>query len=407
MPRPTVAVNLPAEEAESVVAELAAAGFTTTIVRTIDEMAELLERDTRIGVAVLDAEGDLSLTLEMYALLHEDGRSIPALMIVAPRDLERFAQNAGATLEDEYFARPYSTDSLRWRVEAMCIRLQTVDDGSGDVLSGAGVDTSVWGRRASIITIFNPKGGVGKTTLATNIASTLRAKGDLDVLLVDADTVTGHVTTSLALEHVRTVADSWRDEADGGPAETLVDIASNHESGMRVVSLTDSPLYTEILDAERVANAIVAARKSFDFIVVDLHPSYSQLNLAIFIVSDRILVPVTPDVPAIRAAVQFRDVARELGLVERLSLVINRANSGVSVEDIEKTVGLTSIALIRSAGMQLVRAANEGKTLIERYPRELVTADFAALCEQLTGKPSAQPQRQGFRLFGRKVPARV
>jgi len=407
VPRPTVAVNLPAEEAESVIAELAAAGFTSDIVRTVDELAELLERNSRVGVAILDAEGDLSLTLEMYAVLHEDGRSIPALMIVAPRDLERFAQHAGATLEDEYFARPYSTDSLRWRVEAMCIRLQTVDDGSGDVLSGAGVDTSVWGRRASIITIFNPKGGVGKTTLATNIASTLRAKGGHDVLLVDADTVTGHVTTSLALEHVRTVADAWRDEEEGGPAESLVDLAGQHESGLMVISLTDSPVHTEILDAERVANAIAAARKSFDYIVVDLHPSYSQLNLAIFIVSDRILVPVTPDVPAIRAAVQFRDVARELGLLERLSLVINRANSGVSVEDIEKTVGLTSIALVRSAGMQLVRAANEGKTLIERYPKELVTLDFQALADKLTGKTTAPPQRSGFRLFGRKVPARV
>jgi len=405
--RPTVAVNLPAEEAESVITELAGAGFTTNIVRTVDDLAELLERDHHIGVAILDAEGDLSLTLEMYALLREDGRSVPALMIVAARDLERFAEHAGATLEDEYFARPYSTDSLRWRVEAMCIRLQTVDDGSGDVLSGAGVDTSVWGRRASIITIFNPKGGVGKTTLATNIASALQARGGYEVLLVDADTVTGHVTTSLALEHVRTVADAWRDESEGGPPESLVDLASQHESGLRVISLTDSPVHTDILDAERVATAVAATRKSFDYIVVDLHPSYSQLNLGIFMVSDRILVPVTPDVPAIRAAVQFRDVARELGLLERLSLVINRANSGVSVEDIEKTVGLTSIALVRSAGMQLVRAANEGKTLIERYPKELITLDFQSLTDKLTGKGAAAPQKSGFRLFGRKVPVRV
>jgi pilus assembly protein CpaE len=405
--RPTVAVNLPAEEAEAVIAELAAAGFPTQPIRTVDDLADLLARDTRVGVAILDAEGDLGMTLEMYGLLHEDGRSVPALMIVAPRDLERFAQHAGATLEDEYFARPYSTDSLRWRVEAMCIRLQTVDDGSGDVLSGTNVDTSVWGRRASIVTVFNPKGGVGKTTLATNIAATLRSKDGLDVLLVDADTVTGHVTTSLGLEHVRTVADAWRDEEDGGQQETLVDLASQHESGLRVISLTDSPVHTEILDAERVANAIVAARKSFDFIVVDLHPSYSQLNLAIFIVSDRILVPVTPDVPAIRAAVQFRDVARELGLLERVSLIINRANSGVSVDDIEKTVGLTSIALVRSAGMQLVRAANEGKTLIDRYPRELITGDFSSLADKLTGKRTDRPQRAGFRLFGRKATARV
>jgi pilus assembly protein CpaE len=404
--RPTVAINLPVDEADSVNAELAAAGFTTQLVATVDELADLLERDPKVGVAILDAEGDLSLTLEMYALLHEDGRAVPALMIVSPRDLDRFAQHANATLEDEYFARPYSTDSLRWRVEAMCIRIQTVDDGSGAVLSG-GVDTAIWGRRASIITVFNPKGGVGKTTLATNIAATLRTKDGHEVLLVDADTVTGHVTTSLGLEHVRTVADSWRDEDEGGPAESIVELASQHTTGLRVVALTHSPVHTEILDPERVATSIAGARKGFDYIVVDLHPSYSQLNLAIFMVSDRILVPVTPDVPAIRAAVQFRDVARELGLLERVVLVINRANSGVSTEAIEKTVGLTSIARVRSAGMQLVRAANEGKTLIESYPREPVTGDFRALADRLSGKKVAEPERAGFRLFGRKAPARA
>jgi Flp pilus assembly CpaE family ATPase len=100
-------------------------------------------------------------------------------------------------------------------------------------------------------------------------------------------------------------------------------------------------------------------------------------------------------------------VARELGLLDRVSLVVNRANSGVSVDDIEKTVGLSAIATVRSAGMQLVRAANEGKTLIERYPRELVTVDFQGLTDKLTGRTGGRPQRTGFRLFGRKVPARI
>ena len=68
--------------------------------------------------------------------------------------------------------------------------------------------------------------------------------------------MTGHVTTSLGIDGVRTVADSWRDEAEGGPSETLVDIASAHASGMRVVALTDSPLHTEILDPARMAAAI-------------------------------------------------------------------------------------------------------------------------------------------------------
>ena len=106
------------------------------------------------------------------------------------------------------------------------------------------------------------------------------------------------------------------------------------------MSLTASPLNTEILEPARVPAAINAARRGFDFIVVDLHPSYGALNQAMFEAADRILVPVTPDVPAIRAAVQLSGVATELGIRDRLALVINRANSGVSVADMERTVGM-------------------------------------------------------------------
>jgi pilus assembly protein CpaE len=229
------------------------------------------------------------------------------------------------------------------------------------------------------------------------------------VLLVDADTVTGHVTTSLGLEQTRTVADSWRDQAEGGPAETLVEIASAHPSGMFVVAMTTSPLNTEILEPKRVADAITYSRRGFDFIVVDLHPSYSALNQAIFEMADRILVPVTPDVPALRAAVQLRDVGQELGFADRLALVINRANSGVSVADMERTVGMPALALIRSGGLLFVRAANEGRTVIEMYPRERISEDFGALAERLVGSPAITVAPAGastaakgaFRLFGR------
>ena len=174
---------------------------------------------------------------------------------------------------------------------------------------------------------------------------------------------------SLGIDAVRTVADAWRDEAEGGPPEDLIEIASDHASGMRVVALTDSPLHTDVLDPTRLAAAIVDARQFVDVIILDLHPSYSTLNQTIFDEADRILVPVTPDVPAIRAAVQLRDVSYGLGCRERLAMVINRANSGVSVEDMERTVGMPALAQIRSGGMLFVRAANEGRTVIEMFPQ--------------------------------------
>ena len=403
MARQAVVIALPAEERAPVASQLREAGFDPILIGRPDELEALLASRRDVAVAILDGESDFDVSVELYALLHEDGRDIAALMVVSQRALDKLTGAVSKTgINDEYFTRPYSIESLRWRVEAMCIRSQTVDDGSGPVIQSGSFDTD-WGHRASLIAVFNPKGGVGKTTVATNLAAALQLHKDQRVLLVDADTVTGHVTTSLGLEHVRTVADSWRDELEGADPEALTDIAAAHPSGMRVIALTSSPLNSELLEAERVGDAINACRRGFDFIIVDLHPSYSKLNRAVFDRADRILVPVTPDVPAIRAAVQLREVAVELGIRERLAMVVNRANSGVSVGDMERTVGMPSLALVRSGGLLFVRAANEGRTVTEMFPKERVTADFDALADRLTGAPTvaATTSRTPFRLFSR------
>jgi Flp pilus assembly CpaE family ATPase len=407
--RPTIAIALPADESVPVTAELREAGFTVVTVNHPDELEALLASTRNVAVAILDGETDFDTSLEYYGLLRDAGRAIPALMVVSPRTLDQLGARASGSVEDEYFSRPYSAESLRWRVEAMCIRSQTVDDGSGPILQSGPLEADGWTHRATVIAVFNPKGGVGKTTIATNLASALQMRKGQNVLLVDADTVTGHVTTSLGMSEARTVVDSWRDEPDGGPIESLADLAAAHPSGLRVVSLTSSPLHADILDPVRVAGLITAARRGFDYIVIDLHPSYSDLNQEIFEAADRILVPVTPDVPAIRAAVQLSDIAAELGIRDRLALVINRANSGVSVADMERTVGMPSLALLRSGGLLFVRAANEGRTVIEMFPREKISEDFDALADRIIGTPvSVATPKASFGLFNRpKVVARA
>ncbi len=144
-----------------------------------------------------------------------------------------------------------------------------------------------------------------------------------------------------------------------------------------------------------------------------MHPSYGPINRAIFERADRILVPITPDVPALRAGVQLTGHATELGVRNKLAMIVNRANSGVSVADMERTVGMPAMALIRSGGLLFVKAANEGHAVVEQYPREKVTEDFDALADRLLGIESApsEPTTNGrapFRIFGRtKEPARA
>ena len=416
MARQAIVVALPHDEQVAVVRELTDAGFETLAVSGPEELEGILNAHREVGVAILDGESDFDRSLEFYSLLHDGDRDIPALMVVSPRALDRLAGAATkADINDEFFTRPYSTDSLRWRIEAMLIRSVTIDDGSGPVLqSGGDFESESWSKRATIVSIFNPKGGVGKTTTALNLAAALQVRMGLKVMLIDADTVTGHIATSLGLESVTTVVDAWTEDLEEDRSErSLIDIATQHQNGLTVCVLTASPLNTEILVPQQVGDAIRAARRGFDFIIVDMHPSYSPLNQEIFERSDRILIPVTPDVPALRAAVQMCDVALELGVRDKLALVVNRANSGVSVADMEKTVGMPAMALIRSGGLLFVRAANEGRSVVEQYPKEKVTEDFEILAHKLVGiefqaTDKATTAKQAFRIFNRtKEPARV
>ncbi len=406
MPRSAVAIALPPAELAAVSAQLAEAGYDALAVNTAEELQVLLDQRRDIGVAILDGENDFDRTIEMYSLLHDDDRNIPALMVVAARALDRMGLAGRARVSDEYFTRPYSAESLRWRVEAMLIRAEVpTEESTGGVIHTDGGPSADNGdsRRGQIVIVFNPKGGVGKTTIAVNVAAMLQLRKEQRVLLVDCDTVTGHVASSLGMENVRTVADAWTEDLTTGAVESFAEIASVHHNGVAVLVMAESPLHTEILEPKRVAEAITAARQAFDWVVVDMHPDYGPLNQVIFERADKILVPVTPDVPAIRAAVQLREVAVELEIRERLAMVVNRANSGVSVADMERTVGMPALAEIRSAGMLFVRAANEGRSAVERFPKEKVIEDIEALADRMiaTAEPGLAKVGSGFMgIFG-------
>jgi len=401
MARPAVICALPRDEAGPVAQALAAAGLDVIKAQRPEEVEATLKARRDVGLAIIDGEFDFDTSLELYALLHENGRNIPSLMVVSPRTLERLDHGPQAGKNDEFFTRPYSAESLRWRVEAMLIRAQTYDDGSGEILKTGPMAMSEWGKRAMVVALFNPKGGVGKTTIAINLATTLQIRNQQRVLLIDGDTVTGHIATSLGLDRVQTVADAWDepDEADPDRPAGLAGIATAHANGLRVVVLTNTPLQAHRIDPGRFADSLSSARVGFDVVVVDLHPDYGELTQAIFDRCDRILVPVTPDLPAIRAAMQFVELSRELGVRDRIALVVNRANSGVSVADIEKATGLKAFGQIRSGGLLFVRAANEGATVVELFPKEKVTLDFEALADRVLTRDLAAAEKGLFKML--------
>jgi pilus assembly protein CpaE len=408
--RPAIVVALAEPDRSTVVEAMTDAGFDTIPLPRGASLAEAFSAATPTLVAVIDVAGDPA---GAAAQVREARRGRPdALSVVySAGESELDGLESAGLGNDEIILRPWSVEALRWRLEAMAIRVQAPTAPTDDaVLSGGNLGAD-WAPSAPIFCVFNPKGGVGKTTIATNLAAVLQLRRHRQVLLVDGDTVTGHVGLSLGMPTGRSAADSWVDEDAGYGHEFLVDLAAKHSSGIRVVALTSNPLEHVNLSPARVADSLLEARNACDAIVVDLHPSYSEVNLAVFAIADRILVPVTPDLPAMRAAIQLKEVATEVGVRERLSMIINRANSGVTVEDMETTVGLPAVAHIRSAGLHFVWSANAGKTLIDKFPRHPATQDFEHLAERLlsihAGAPAVERPRESVSLlrslFGRKA----
>lgn len=408
--RPTIAISLAEPERSELDAMLIENGYETIPLPPGASIAEAFSPLATTLIAVIDVAGDPEGAVARVETARTGRAGHLSVMFLAGEDELDGLASAGLVDADEIVLRPLSVDAIRWRIEAMAIRAQVPTALSSDaVLSGGGVEAA-WTPAAPVFAVFNPKGGVGKTTIATNLAAVLQIRKHMNVLLLDADTVTGHVGLSLGLPNGRSAADSWIDEDAGYPHETLIDLCTTHSSGIRVVALSNNPLNHPTLKPERVADAISEARHAVDAIIVDMHPSYSEVNLAIFSIADRIIVPVTPDLPAMRAAIQLKEVAIEVGVRDRLAMVINRANSGVAVADMESTVGLPAIAHIRSAGLHFVHSANSGMTLIDKFPKHQATQDFEHLANRLVaayaGAPAPNRKATGSLLkglFGRKA----
>jgi pilus assembly protein CpaE len=395
MERPTVLLAL-ADNRLAIAADLSRAGLESST--DIDEALTHLASGGRYDLAVIDCDLPAGTAEILYGAVH-DKLPIPTLLLFGD-EIPAFATAAPAGSKDEYAVKPIPGDALVYRLQALLIRGGQTLPGEGGVWTNASPDGGSVIGEGHVISIFAPKGGVGKTTLSVNTAVALREQTRAGVLLFDADVGVGNVTSVLAVPHPMGLADL----ADS-PAEEWTDAAFEqctvvHEaSGVRVLTWGSDPAESERVSVDLLLAALRWAKMHHSFVVVDTHPGYDDRTMAMLTLANEILLVVTPEVGAIRNSSQFLGLAREVGLGHIIRVIVNRANHGVRLTDIEQALGLPVSATIVSNGPKAVVSSNEGTPVITKFPKEKIATDLhnvARLVIQGTAPAASEPVRRSW-----------
>jgi pilus assembly protein CpaE len=238
------------------------------------------------------------------------------------------------------------------------------------------------GRR---VALFSPKGGQGTTTIAVNLAVTLRVLTDKPVLLVDADLRFGDTNILLDLPFQRSILDlvPHIDQLDSA---LLDQVLATHASGLKLLMRPERPELAETITAEHISKVLTILPRLFDYIVIDCEVSYDETLLAVLDHADQILIVLNPELGSLRNAKHFLQLADTLGYARsKISFIINRSNSnvGLSPGDVERSLGGGHFFRMDSYGRQLTTDLNMGQPSVLAHPKSDFTRIMREVAESI------------------------
>ena len=206
-----------------------------------------------------------------------------------------------------------------------------------------------------VIVVYSPKGGVGCTTVAANLAVTLQ-NDETPVALVDGNLQFGDVAVILNEQGKNSIADlaPRADELDPG---IIAEVMIHHvKSGISVLSAPYRPEYAESITGDQFSSVIDYLRRIYSYIVVDTSTNLEDINLAAIDASDVVILLTTQDIPAIKNARLFLELADVLHIDRsRILFVMNR---------FDKRIGITPEKIGDSFKHEIVAVLPEDKRVV-------------------------------------------
>jgi len=256
-----------------------------------------------------------------------------------------------------------------------------------------------------VIAVFSPKGGAGRTTIATNLAVALHQETGARVCLVDANLQFGDVGVLLNLNPKdRSIADAVE---GGDPDGEIIDsCVIDHSTGIRVLLAPPTPEGADLVTSHNLRQIVEHLRIGHEYVVIDLPSGLSDLTLAVMDAADVILVLTALEITTIKNVRLFLEVAEQLEYARsKIRLVINRADAaqGIRIADVEASVRRPIDGTIVSDGRLSVLAVNRGVPFVVSHPDSPLSRDVARLAKTLAGETGAvQDQTNKRGLFARR-----
>lgn len=213
-----------------------------------------------------------------------------------------------------------------------------------------------------IIAVYSPKGGAGCTTLATNLAVTLHTD-ETPVIIVDGDLQFGDVAIFLNLQGKNSIVDLTL-RADELDPEIVDEVAQTHaNSGIKVLAAPGRPEYAESVTGEQFSKVLQYLRHIFSYIIIDTCSRLTDITLAAMDTADLIILLTTQEIPAIKNARLFLDLADVMKIQRnRILFVMNRYDKriGITPQKVSESFKLEFASVIPFEDRVVIPSINRG-----------------------------------------------
>jgi pilus assembly protein CpaE len=250
------------------------------------------------------------------------------------------------------------------------------------------------GGEGRVVTVFSPKGGVGKSTISTGLSGAYCHGLKKNTLLIDLDLQFGDVGIMMGIDPAQTIVDLVTTTGELDP-DKLGGYVVHHPSGMDVLCAPLRPEDAELVTEDRIGQLIDVAKSAYDMVVLDTPPHFDATTLAALDRSDRLVLVATMDIPTVK---NCKLALQTLNLLqyprERIALVVNRplGRADLREADISRTLDMPISAVI-PLDKEIATAVNRGVPVTVSASRSPAAKAMRELAESLLPQASGSSSK--------------